>query len=77
MSGLELHKAMLSRCETLMCIEVRTQAECNELVAVSSACEAYESVMWPMHDPTDFEKRSFRESQMMQAVAINSKEHLE
>lgn len=55
MRGLDIHKAMLSRCEKLMMIEGGLPADlATELDAVSAACEAYERVMFPMnwaHDP--------------------------
>lgn len=54
MRGLDIHKAMLSRCEALMNIECLPDDLSQELSAVAAACEAYEVVMFPMnwaHDP--------------------------
>lgn len=55
MRGLDIHKAMLSRCEALMNLGENAPADLSqELEAIAAACEAYENVMFPMnwaHDP--------------------------
>jgi hypothetical protein len=57
MRGLDIHKAMLSRCEALMNLDIdegRPTDLSKELEAVAAACEAYERVMFPInwaHDP--------------------------
>jgi hypothetical protein len=50
MRGLDIHKAMLSRCEALIGVGESMPSDlAKELEALSSACEAYEQVMFPMN----------------------------
>ena len=51
MNGSEIYKAMLARCDALMCDDTATLSEIKELEAVAAACEAYEDVVYPMNKP--------------------------
>ena len=51
----QVYKSLLQRCEYFMEKGNLTDAEMREFDAVTSACEAYEEVLYPMGTPEDVE----------------------